>query len=287
MKTISTIDINITGRCNYDCGYCFGELDNRGDMTFENFDRALLLAKLLNANTIEFCGGEPLLHKSFKKFVEMAKKEGFDLILRTNGILLKDNIEFIAGNFKWVGISLDGLEDANNFHRKSKQKLSAKEKFDIPISNIFKLKKANPALQIVLATVVSKISCDHIKEFSSYILNEKLPIDRWKLYHFLPNYNRALINKEKYFISKDKFLSLKEKLGIKKFSSRGIEVIFFANSSLGGGCLIIRQNGDVVLNAKVLCSLCGNSMSEVIDKLDEIDFDQVKKNKYLTYSSYK
>jgi len=98
---ISTLDIKITNKCNYACEYCFGEPDQTTDIDLETFNKSLLLAKALGANFLEFCGGEPLMHPEFAKLTAIAKENNFDLILRSNGILIGKYLDLIAKNFQW------------------------------------------------------------------------------------------------------------------------------------------------------------------------------------------
>lgn len=174
---IVNLDIYITGKCNYKCRYCYGENDCLTGIKIETYEKCLEFAKYINAKNIELCGGEPLVEKNFELFVSMAQDSGFDVILRTNGILVPQKIDFIAENCSWVGISLDGLPEENALMRESKTPISKEEQFFIPLKAIRDLKIKNSNIKILLASVLSSKNCDAFLNFISYIKEENLPIE--------------------------------------------------------------------------------------------------------------
>ncbi len=283
--SISTLDINITGICNYSCEYCYGENSNT-DMSIKIFKKVIKLAKMLHINNLEFCGGEPLLHKQFIKFVEKAKKANFKLILRTNGIFIKKYEQTIIDNFEWVGISMDGLKKENHLMRKC-DTLSPENKFDIPINNILSLKTKNPNLKIILASVASSLNYKKLNQLSEYILKRRLPIDKWKIYQFLANNYRSIDFKQKYHLSDKNFEKLKTTLDIKKLhSDLNIEVIFKNAQENNLSCIIINPEGNIFLGSKKIININQNNLKFVKHKLLNIpELNIVINNKFTTYSS--
>ncbi|NHB70281.1 radical SAM peptide maturase [Perlabentimonas gracilis] len=131
LSNLNTLTLEVTERCNINCVYCgFGNYydDNEGRatrrMSFDQAKQAIdFLRKHLNSNKcrsyqrpfyIGFYGGEPLLEiELIKRIVEYAK--GLELknhrlafAMTTNGILLRDHINFLANNKFSLLISLDG-----------------------------------------------------------------------------------------------------------------------------------------------------------------------------------
>jgi len=105
-------------------------------MSLEKYEEVLKFAAELGVKTIELCGGEPLISPYFRDMVTLAKEYKFDLILRTNGLLLDKYID-IADEFKWIGISLDGLSEMNAIMRPAlKKTMTAKQQFERVINNI-------------------------------------------------------------------------------------------------------------------------------------------------------
>lgn len=79
--------------CNQDCVFCwhhqFGDKINGASYSLERFKKLLVDAKELGIDTIGLSGGEPLIHKDLKHFVELVYRNEFNLALATNGSLLK------------------------------------------------------------------------------------------------------------------------------------------------------------------------------------------------------
>ncbi|MCK5211501.1 radical SAM protein [Candidatus Parcubacteria bacterium] len=264
-----TLDVQITNRCNYECEYCYS-LSNHKEMGEETYSKVIEIAKLLNINAIEFCGGEPLLHSKFEKFTKIAKD--FNLILRTNGILLNRFNSLISKYYSWVCISLDGLENENDIMKKSRTIISSKDKFEIPISNIKVLKKLNPNLKVLIGSLVSKLNYKNILKLGNYLVENKIPIDVWKLYLFRPKFARAKLNEEKFILSETEFDKL-------KFDK--LKTLFQKGSKNGGECLIVAYDGNILLGNKIISNIYEphdkilKSVSKFIAKVSE--------NKTITY----
>lgn len=117
----------MTDRCNFRCTYCmprdvFGPdypfLPRTEILTFEEIARLARLFAGLGARKFRITGGEPLLRKRIDRLVAMlARIEGADLALTTNGVLLPEQARQLAGaGLRRVTVSLDALDDA--VHRK-------------------------------------------------------------------------------------------------------------------------------------------------------------------------
>jgi MoaA/NifB/PqqE/SkfB family radical SAM enzyme len=284
---IPTLDIKLTNRCNYECEYCYGESDQQIDISIGTFLNALNLAKVIGVKYLEFCGGEPLLHSKFEKFTNLARQEGFNLILRTNGILIEEYADVISKNFEWVGVSLDGIEKVNDIMRKSKGKLTPKEKFIIPINNIRLLKKKNSRLKILFASLASAIYYQVLPLLTDYILKKKLPIDLWKIYLFRPKRQRASSNKDKFYLSEKKFESLRKTINIKKLQNElGIKTIFGSGSVNSGECLLVSPNGNLSVGSNKIAHINKQSISEIKSILSNLKEEKrIATNKKVTYLS--
>lgn len=126
------VSIWITDNCNMMCDYCYEGKKNSKNMPFNYivniiaFINQQLPLSGTNQLYIKFFGGEPLLNFSFiKKFVETLDSEdlGIPILysITTNGTLLsEDTIQFMIKNDFDCSISIDGLPDIHNAHRKMK-----------------------------------------------------------------------------------------------------------------------------------------------------------------------
>lgn len=264
-----TLDLQITNQCNYACEYCYS-VSNHKEMSEKTYKRILKIAKLTNINTIEFCGGEPLLHPTFDYFVKLAKD--FNLILRTNGIFINKHLSLISAYFSWVGVSLDGLEMENHLMRRSKSNISPKNKFEIPITNIKLLKKRNPNIRILIGSLVSKLNYKHILKLGDYLADNNIPVDIWKLYLFRAKSSRAKLNEKKFILSENEFDKL-------KFDK--IKTLFHKGQKEGGDCLIVTYNGNIFLGNKKISNI-NEPYKDIIQHISGLT-KEISQNKTITY----
>lgn len=282
---IVNLDIYITGKCNYKCRYCYGENDCLTGIKIETYEKCLEFAKYINAKNIEICGGEPLVEKNFELFVSMAQDSGFDVILRTNGILVPQKIDFIAENCSWVGISLDGLPEENALMRESKTPISKEEQFFIPLKAIRDLKLKNSNIKILLASVLSSKNCDAFLNFIFYIKEENLPIDRWKIYQFVTDKFRSLENDKEFFLEDEKFESI-AKMIPDKINDTQIIVQPSKGLDKATNCLIVRQNGDIILSNVFYGNVVDTPFDLIVENLIKGNvLNLIKGNKNLTYNN--
>jgi radical SAM protein with 4Fe4S-binding SPASM domain len=80
--------LDITYRCNERCVHCYLDHDDAGEMSFAEIDR--LLGEMAEAGVFQLTisGGEPLLRKDFFAILRRARELGFNVKLKTNGILI-------------------------------------------------------------------------------------------------------------------------------------------------------------------------------------------------------
>lgn len=127
-QRLSLLILHTSNACNFRCTYCYPDASTGKAMPLEIAIAAIQKAAQPHDNnlTIEFHGGEPLLHYNFIKevvhFSEGIKNENGSKKLyysiQTNASLLDDEkIDFLMyHNFK-IGISIDGPREYNNAHR--------------------------------------------------------------------------------------------------------------------------------------------------------------------------
>jgi MoaA/NifB/PqqE/SkfB family radical SAM enzyme len=282
MKSIQNLDIYITGACNYKCGYCYGENDNRGSMDIDTYKKAMEFGRYIGASTIQMCGGEPLVCPDFKSFVAIAREYGFNVTLRTNGVLVKEYSEFIAENCEWVGISVDGMPYENALMRTPRTAMTAQEQFDLPINAICELKRLNPKIKIILATLASKKNYSEIHKFAEYICTNKIPIDKWKIYEFIKDKFRSAINYKEYCMTESEFEAMVNSLD----SYKELDIIIQSARAdrVGGNCLIVYQNGDINILDKHYGNIITDKFDDIMAILEKNNaLSVIQQNKILTY----
>lgn len=118
MTGVRFVALNLTGRCNLSCAYCYAQAGPTGpDMTPRTAWQALEnLAPEQGPLTVEMAGGEPLLN--YELVQELARDHDRDrvrLAIQTNGLLLdRDKVDFLARHRVGLGLSLDGPPEIND-----------------------------------------------------------------------------------------------------------------------------------------------------------------------------
>lgn len=107
--------IELTRRCNLHCLHC-------GSAAGTKLPRELDLGELeavirdianLGGERIALLGGEPLLHRGWRRVVELARGQGLDVALITNGLPVTAEVAraLVDSGLTHVGLSLDGASD--------------------------------------------------------------------------------------------------------------------------------------------------------------------------------
>lgn len=112
---IPSVSFAITNKCNLNCCYCCKESDiyKKENLSLNELKKAMDNIIKFKPMNISISGGEPLIRKDFKEFIEYTK-EIYDgkLILSTNATLIDEKMaEFIVKNFHAVEISIDGYDE--------------------------------------------------------------------------------------------------------------------------------------------------------------------------------
>jgi MoaA/NifB/PqqE/SkfB family radical SAM enzyme len=281
---VPVLDIYVTGVCNLNCDYCFGEIDSRPGIAQDTFTKAMGFARAVGASTLELCGGEPLLYKNFEWAVVEARRAGFRLILRSNGYYAARYRELIAKSFSAVGISLDGDPQANDQMRPQKGgvKWSAQEKFDVPIGEILQLKALNSSIQVILASVATSQNVEGIARLASILVDRRVPIDVWKVYQFVPNHFRASVNKQRFELPDEEFDRLRSHLY--ETVAGCFDLRCRTASEVDGSCLIVSQNGDVLVGGKSFGSVSTDCPEKIVSRFRDGTEAHIAGNKHITYA---
>lgn len=111
-RTVKSLRISLTNRCNLDCIYCHSEGDegSRNEMTVGMISDIVTTAAKFGVNKVKFSGGEPLVRKDFEDILR-ALPELKDVSVTTNGVLLKDRAYGLKeAGLDRVNVSLDTLD---------------------------------------------------------------------------------------------------------------------------------------------------------------------------------
>lgn len=116
-RTIDYLRISVTDKCNLRCIYCMPSggvvpIEHKEILRYEEIARILKVAAKIGVRRVRITGGEPLVRKDIARLVQLIKQiPGIrDLSLTTNGILLEQHAEELAGaGLNRVNVSLDSL----------------------------------------------------------------------------------------------------------------------------------------------------------------------------------
>lgn len=108
----SKVYVEISNLCNLRCSFCPGTKREKRAMTEEEFASILPKLRPFTDYLYFHLMGEPLVHPKLGTFLELAQKNGFKVILTTNGTLLQQRQELLLGSagVHKVNISLHAFE---------------------------------------------------------------------------------------------------------------------------------------------------------------------------------
>jgi sulfatase maturation enzyme AslB (radical SAM superfamily) len=123
-----------------------------------------------NLKQVYFAGGEPLMIKEHKRFLEEIIRRGYsDKILvryNSNGLLLDDDIIELWKEFKKVkfAVSLDGTDERNYYIRYPSDWATIEH-------NLQKLDNTPDNIQVSIATAIQILNVKHLPDFAKWKVN--------------------------------------------------------------------------------------------------------------------
>ncbi|MEA1984730.1 MAG: GTP 3',8-cyclase MoaA [Euryarchaeota archaeon] len=111
-RTIKSLRMSITNRCNLDCIYCHNEGDtgHGKEMSVETISNIVNVAARFGVNKVKFSGGEPLVRRDFEDIISSLPPMK-DISVTTNGTLLSGRAQDLKdAGLDRVNVSLDTLD---------------------------------------------------------------------------------------------------------------------------------------------------------------------------------
>ena len=112
-----------TKRCNLDCMHCYscGNTASEGELLTDEAKKMLDELKDCGSPFMILSGGEPFLREDVFELGRYAMEIGLMVIVSSNGTIVTPEIAAKAADagFVYVGVSLDGLAETNNYFRGS------------------------------------------------------------------------------------------------------------------------------------------------------------------------
>ena len=130
-----------------------------------------MYAQIPNLKQVYFAGGEPLMIREHKWFLEEIIRQGYaDKILiryNTNGLLVDDEIIDLWKQFKKVkvGFSIDAVGDRNYYIRYPSDWATIE-------SNLHKLDNTPDNIQVSIATAIQILNIKHLADFAKWKITQ-------------------------------------------------------------------------------------------------------------------
>ncbi|MFH1462574.1 MAG: radical SAM protein [bacterium] len=249
-SVIPIIDLEISGKCNLHCPICWGTPRNmKQHYKFSEWLELLkVLQKSFGLKGIALTGGEPLLVPNIDNFIKEAKQGlGLCVNLLTNACYLDEHFNNIKPFLSTISIPLDGPTEEIN------KKIRGVGHFNIALNWISRLNYNHLDLPLKVGTVVSALNIKNVPDIGEVLLQcgveRRYPEqDVWKLYQATPfgaEQNNPLWKLLR--ISDSDFRNVAKKTK-QKYKGK-INSVQLSTKEVGGYCIIIRPNGNVVANS--------------------------------------
>jgi organic radical activating enzyme len=130
-----------------------------------------IYAQIPNLKQVYFAGGEPLLIKEHKLFLEEIVRQGYaDKILvryNTNGLLIDDDIISLWSKFKKVkvGFSIDAVGEKDHYIRYPSD-------WNTVVTNLHKLDNTPANIQGSIATAIQILNIKHLPELAKWKIEQ-------------------------------------------------------------------------------------------------------------------
>lgn len=173
LKKPSSIQINVTERCNLRCIHCniwkkekIQELTNK-----EWMEIIIRLKDWLGLYRLDISGGEPFLRKDFTELIEFCQRNGIKTVVTTNATYFDKNIIMALSEIDnlTLNISLDGadyqtydyLRGVGGTHKKV-------------LEALYNFKSAHKKCHITIATILMGYNINEIMDIVGMVVRENL-----------------------------------------------------------------------------------------------------------------
>jgi Fe-coproporphyrin III synthase len=182
----STVDLNLIGRCNLNCTWCWGPEHGAAEPIGLN-EWKELVSKLqqLGTKNVVITGGEPLLKGWLPDLIQYIKSDlRMRVTLSTNGILLRRKANLILPYVDDLGIPIDGP----SHHVNKLMRIGKFNHFDIALDAIKYVQSEYPQIDLTVRTVVAKPNIEFVPQIGEVLLRSGINPKklRWKLYQVNP-----------------------------------------------------------------------------------------------------
>ena len=229
-----SVNIPITGKCNYRCRFCFAESYLLDDSRILESPKVLADA---GTQKISFEGGEPFLYPKLGELLKISKEVGLVTSVISNGSLItKEILTKLSQHLDWLTLSIDSPDEGIE--------LKLGRGFGGHVKQVRKVVgwAHDLGVKLKLNVVVTKLN---INDDLSDILLELQP-ERVKLLQVLPIEGVNASKIKDLLITEEEFMSFVERhLHLK---DKGISLIHETNDDMTGSYIMVLPDGRLFNN---------------------------------------
>ncbi|MBQ7949687.1 MAG: radical SAM protein [Alphaproteobacteria bacterium] len=225
---------NVTTKCNQNCGYCLRFM-NIPDQSKQN--NLQILHNLADCGITELTwgGGEPMVYPHIQTLLKEAYRLGIKNKVVSNGGLLTNNrIDEIAQYLDTLTLSLDST------NAKTNEILGRGYKhYDNVVEIIDRIKEQGYPINLKINTVACSYNKDEFPELMRFVDRHA---SSWRIFKMMPVRERAVVNYDRFQISKECFD------GIKAFLQKNTvhsQLSFRESEDMENKYLLLVANGDI------------------------------------------
>lgn len=226
-----TIDISLTGQCQLNCAWCWGELHTIGTLLGAEVWKELLGEfRILGTSAVVFTGGETLASPILPEVLRYAKET---LLMRTtlstNAILLNNLHEKVLPWVDDLGLPLDGSTSEIN----KKMRAGYVDNFPRVIDGIKLVLKKYPSVDLTVRTVIARPNINDVENIPQNLINNGINLSRirYKLYQVEPIGPRAIItNSDEWRVTDNECKFVESKI-IERYPGLAVTLQLYKNTS--------------------------------------------------------
>lgn len=209
----TTIDVSMTGACQLDCAWCWGE--EHSVKTVHNEDEWKELLEQFSSNGtsgVVFTGGEPLVSSQLPNVLRYAKETlGLRTTLSTNSILLEKLHSEVLPWVDDLGISLDG--SSPEMHKE--MRAGKIDNFPHILNALRLVQDEYPDIDLTVRTVIARKNINDVQLIPQILDDNGIDISRirFKLYQVEPIGPRSdIIDSDEWRVSEDESLQVEQNI---------------------------------------------------------------------------
>ncbi|MCL6451762.1 MAG: radical SAM protein [Acetobacteraceae bacterium] len=174
----ATLHLELTGRCNLACLYCYNARFNprsgaAPELGLRHLEGLLEEAAGLGYRAVVLSGGEPLLHPDFTGVARLCADIGLNVTLFTNASVPRRRWETAieAPGLAGIRVSLDGLS--------AHDRLRPGSHWPEVVGRLDSLRKARPGVRLEVNTMLSRLNLGELQAL--YRVLKGAGVSRWNL----------------------------------------------------------------------------------------------------------